>query len=405
MEIKYFENREDWRKWLADNFENASDVWFVFPSKFSGEKSVTYNDVVEEALCFGWIDSTIKALDKEHKIQHFTPRNPKSSYSQANKERLKWLLEHNMIHPDREDNIRKVLSAPFVFPNDIIGKLKEDKTVWENYQQFSDAYRRIRIAYIEAARKRPEEFEKRLNMYKAFEMLGYDAETLGNHEFNYGLEFLDRMVKAAKINIINANVRNAQTGDYYYNPYKIVNKTFTDTDGKWKVVNSKAKLEKNDTKSDIADKDLIDMAAYDHNGPSTQAGFAEYRLSVKEKANQVDDTTNKESEKSPKGVETTDQSKREISKATVVASVAKPAPASQLSNAQVVILPQAQVQETQGLSSVKALPNTGSDESVSVTLAGLILMTLARCFGIKKHEKIKQEKKPLSGLFCSCFTN
>ncbi len=49
-------------------------------------------------------------------------------------------------------------------------------------------------------------------MYKAFEMLGYDAETLGNHEFNYGLEFLDRMVKAAKINIINANVRNAQIG-------------------------------------------------------------------------------------------------------------------------------------------------------------------------------------------------
>lgn len=166
-------------------------------------------------------------------------------------------------------------------------------------------------------------------------MLGYDAETLGNHEFNYGLEFLDHMVKAAKINIINVNVRNAQTGDYYYNPYKIVNKTFTDTDSKWKVVNSKAKLEKNDTKSDIADKDLIDMAAYDHNGTSTQVGFAEYRLSVKEKANQVDDTTNKESEKSPKGVETTDQSKREISKATVVTSVAKPAPDIQLSNAQV----------------------------------------------------------------------
>ena len=69
-------------------------------------------------------------------------------------------------------------------------------------------------------------------MYKAFEMLGYDAETLGNHEFNLWPRILDRMVKAAKINIINANVRNAQTGDYYYNPYKIVNKTFTDTDGK-----------------------------------------------------------------------------------------------------------------------------------------------------------------------------
>ena len=174
-------------------------------------------------------------------------------------------------------------------------------------------------------------------IYKAFEMLGYDDETLGNHEFNYGLEFLDHMVKAAKINIINVNVRNAQTGDYYYNPYKIVNKTFTDTDSKWKVVNSKAKLEKNDTKSDIADKDLIDMAAYDHNGTSTQAGFAEYRLIVKEKANQVDDTTNKESEKSPKGVETTDQSKREISKATVVTSLAKSATTIQLLNSKVII--------------------------------------------------------------------
>ena len=94
---------------------------------------------------------------------------------------------------------------------------------------------------------------------------------------------------------------------------------------------------------------------------------------LRKKTNQVDDTT--------------DQSKREISKATVVASVVKPALASQLSNAQVVILPQAQVQETQGLSSVKALPNTGSDESVSATLAGLVLMTLAGFFGINKHEK------------------
>ena len=141
------------------------------------------------------------------------------------------------------------------------------------------------------------------------------------------------------------------------------------------------------------------MAAYDHNGTSTQAGFAEYRLIVKEKANQVDDTTNKESEKSPKGVETTDQSKREISKATVVTSVAKPAPAIQLLNAQVVILPQAQVQETQGLSSAETLPNTGSDESMSATLAGLVLVTLASFFGIKKYEKISKRKSPYQGFF------
>ena len=164
-EIRYFENREDWRKWLTDNFETASDIWFVFPGKSSGEKGITYNDAVEEALCFEWIDSTIKALDKEHKIQHFTLRNPKSTYSQANKERLKWLLDNKMIHPKFEDKIRNVLSVPFVFPDDIIDRLKEDKITWKNYQLFSDAYKRIRIAYIEAARKRPEEFEKRLNNF------------------------------------------------------------------------------------------------------------------------------------------------------------------------------------------------------------------------------------------------
>ena len=163
--IKYFENREDWRKWLADNFDTANEIWFVFPYKSSDKKSILYNDAVEEALCFDWIDSTTKALDKDHRIQRFIPRNPKSTYSQANKERLKWLLENRMIHPEFEDKIRKVLSAPFVFPNDIIDKLKEDETVWNHYQQFSAPYMRIRIAYIEAARKRPEEFEKRLNHF------------------------------------------------------------------------------------------------------------------------------------------------------------------------------------------------------------------------------------------------
>jgi len=163
--IKYFENRKKWRKWLTENFDTAKEIWFVFPHKSSGKKSISYNDAVEEALCFGWIDSTIKSFDKEHKIQRFTPRRPKSTYSQANKERLKWLLENKMIHPKFENEIQNVLSVPFIFPDDIIDILKKDKTVWKNYQQFSDSYKRIRIAYIEAARIRPEEFEKRLNHF------------------------------------------------------------------------------------------------------------------------------------------------------------------------------------------------------------------------------------------------
>lgn len=163
--IKYFETRNEWRKWLTENFETANEVWFVFPVKSSNKKSVLYNDAVEEALCFGWIDSTIKNWDDEHRVQRFTPRKPRSPYSQPNKERLKWLLENKMIHSKMIDEVRQILSHSFKFPEDIMDKLKSDGTVWKNYQKFTDSYKRIRIAYIDAARKRPEEFEKRLNNF------------------------------------------------------------------------------------------------------------------------------------------------------------------------------------------------------------------------------------------------
>lgn len=70
-----------------------------------------------------------------------------------------------MIHPVLEDKIRNIVSQPFTFPSDIIGRLKEDGEVWENYWRFSEPYKRIRIAYIEAARNRPEEFQKRLRHF------------------------------------------------------------------------------------------------------------------------------------------------------------------------------------------------------------------------------------------------
>jgi len=163
--IKYFETRSEWREWLAENFGTTNEIWFVFPNKSSNKKSVSYNDAVEEALCFGWIDSTVKSLDNKHKIQRFTPRKPKSLYSQANKERLKWLLKNNMIHSEFMDEIQLIVSTPFRFPDDIIHILRSDSTIWKNYQKFSDPYKRIRVAYIDAARKRPEEFEKRLNNF------------------------------------------------------------------------------------------------------------------------------------------------------------------------------------------------------------------------------------------------
>lgn len=165
MEVFYTAERSEWRQYLADNFETLTEIWFVFPVKESGEKSLSYNDAVEEALCFGWIDSTNRRMDEMHCIRRFTPRKQGSAYSQPNIERLIWLEAHHLIHPKIRESVLPIIKTPFVFPPDIIAVLKQDSAVWENYLKFTDPYRRIRIAYIEAARKRPEEFTRRLNSF------------------------------------------------------------------------------------------------------------------------------------------------------------------------------------------------------------------------------------------------
>jgi uncharacterized protein YdeI (YjbR/CyaY-like superfamily) len=157
--------RTEWRNWLQQNFSIEKEVWLVYAKKSTGEKRIQYNDAVEEALCFGWIDSVNKTIDKDHTIQRFTPRNPKSKYSQPNIERLKWLAENNLIHHTFIKTVQGIISQDFVFPKDILDEIKRDKTVWNNYIMFSEPYKRIRIAYIDSARKRPEEFTKRLTNF------------------------------------------------------------------------------------------------------------------------------------------------------------------------------------------------------------------------------------------------
>ena len=154
MEIFSTSDRAAWRRYLTEHFETAQEVWFVFPTRAAGEESLSYNDAVEEALCFGWIDSTNRRLDDTHCIRRFTPRK-----------KVIWLDAQGLIHPKIRESILPVIEKPFVFPEDILDILRQDETVWANYQRFSEPYKRIRIAYIEAARKRPEEFQKRLNSF------------------------------------------------------------------------------------------------------------------------------------------------------------------------------------------------------------------------------------------------
>ncbi|MCR5575649.1 MAG: YdeI/OmpD-associated family protein [Oscillospiraceae bacterium] len=165
MELFAASERAAWRQYLAEHFETSAEIWFVFPTKEAGEESLSYNDAVEEALCFGWIDSTNRRLDETHCIRRFTPRIKGSPYSRPNIERLIWLDGQGLIHPKIRESVLPVIRAPFVFPADILDALRQDESVWDNFQKFSEPYKRIRVAYIDAARKRPDEFQKRLNSF------------------------------------------------------------------------------------------------------------------------------------------------------------------------------------------------------------------------------------------------
>jgi uncharacterized protein YdeI (YjbR/CyaY-like superfamily) len=174
----YINSRKEWRLWLGKNFEKEKEIWLVYPKKSSGKWRIHYNDAVEEALCFGWIDSNVKTIDKENIAQRFSQRKPNSSYSQTNRERLKWLLKEKMVHPSIKPAVEKILKEKYVYPKDIINSIKSDTIAWKNYQKFSLPYKKIRIAYINSARARPDEFKKRLKYFI--------NKTRENKQFGFG---------------------------------------------------------------------------------------------------------------------------------------------------------------------------------------------------------------------------
>jgi uncharacterized protein YdeI (YjbR/CyaY-like superfamily) len=159
----YVTERQAWRAWLSDHYDKEKEIWLVYPKKASGKPRILYNDAVEEALCFGWIDSIAKRIDDDSYAQRFSPRSPKSSYSEANKARLRKLVKEDMVIPSVKAVIQDILDEEFVVPSDILDTLKANKVAWENFEKFSLQYQRIRVAYVEGARDRPDEFKKRLN--------------------------------------------------------------------------------------------------------------------------------------------------------------------------------------------------------------------------------------------------
>ena len=166
----YVTNRKQWRSWLAKNHNKEKEIWLIYFKQSSGKKRIPYNDAVEEALCYGWIDSILKGIDEEKFAQRFTPRTSKSNLSEMNKERIRLLVKQKKMKSVGLTAIQHVSFDPtkntkLKIASDILKSLKKDEKTWEYFQKFSESYKRIRIEWIEGARTRPELFKKRLRYF------------------------------------------------------------------------------------------------------------------------------------------------------------------------------------------------------------------------------------------------
>ncbi|HEV8338485.1 MAG TPA: YdeI/OmpD-associated family protein [bacterium] len=167
--LLYVKTRKAWRSWLARHHRTAPEVWLVYYRKHTGKPRIPYSDAVEEALCYGWIDSTQRTINADCFAQRFTPRKPSSRWSEMNKERARRLIRQGKMTTAGLAALKGALDAGtrgrLAVAPDIRRALQRQPRVWNNFQKFPRSYRRIRIGWIEAARSRPKLFRQRLRYF------------------------------------------------------------------------------------------------------------------------------------------------------------------------------------------------------------------------------------------------
>jgi len=97
VETLYITNRAEWRRWLEKNYDKAKEIWLIYYKKHTNKPSISYDDAVEEGLCFGWIDSIVKRLDDARYAQKFTPRTNTSKWSEPNKQKVGKLIKQGRM--------------------------------------------------------------------------------------------------------------------------------------------------------------------------------------------------------------------------------------------------------------------------------------------------------------------
>lgn len=172
MDSYLFKDRDEWRAWLEEHHNSASEAWLIYYKKHINKKSIGYDEAVEEALCFGWIDSKVKRIDEEKYMQRYTPRKEDSNWSESNKQRVKKLIKMGLM---TEAGLAKIETAKrngswsrlddiekhIVVPEDLQAVLAENLAAKENFEKFPPSHKKQYLWWLKSAR-RAETREKRI---------------------------------------------------------------------------------------------------------------------------------------------------------------------------------------------------------------------------------------------------
>lgn len=169
----YARDRQAWRKWLEKNHAKSAGVWLIYYKKSSGNTRLEYNDAVEEALCFGWIDSTSRPMDHEKYMQRFTPRKAKSGWSALNKRRVEKMIEQNLMTKAGLEKIEEAKRngawehldhvEALKLPEDFEKALSRNKKAKINFENFPQFTKKQFLYRINSA-KRPETRKERIKL-------------------------------------------------------------------------------------------------------------------------------------------------------------------------------------------------------------------------------------------------